>query len=82
MQQPPGVSSKDHILVHKLHKVMYGLKQTPRSWFQKLTNTLRQLGFTAIKGDTFLFVKFTQSYTIFNLIYVDDHNYRFINSSH
>ena len=53
-------------------KAIYGLKQTPRSWFQKLTSTLETFGFHSTNSDNSLFVKFHNSYTIFILIYVDD----------
>jgi len=71
MQQPPAFST-DSTLVFQLNKAIYDLKQAPRAWFQKLSTTLLHLGFTAAKSDTSLFTRFTQSHTIFTLIYVDD----------
>ena len=72
MQQPPGFVSANPHLVCRLHKAIYGLKQAPRSWFLKLSNTLHSLGFTPIKSDTSLFVRFTPSHTLLVLVYVDD----------
>lgn len=38
MEQPPGFSiSSPTPLVCKLHKAIYGLKQSPRAWFTKLS---------------------------------------------
>ena len=71
MQQPPGFST-DSTLVCRLNNAKYGLKQAPHAWFQKLSTTLLHLGFVAAKSDTSLFTRFTQSHTIFILIYVDD----------
>jgi len=44
-------------LVFKLHKVIYGFKQTPCSWFHKLSATLSSFDFSAIRSDTSLFFK-------------------------
>jgi len=72
MQQPPGFISHDPPLVCQLHKVIYDLKQALRSWFSKLSTTLCDLGFCSTVSDTSVFTKFTSSYTMFVLVYVDD----------
>lgn len=69
---PPGFVSHYPKLVCQLRKVIYGLKQEPRSWFSKLTTTLFKLGFTSTMSDTYVFTKFTSSYTMFLLVYVND----------
>jgi len=72
MQHPLGFESSSPHLVCKLQKAICGLKQAPRSWFEKLGSTLELFGFHYTKSDNSLFVKFHNSYTIFILIYVDD----------
>jgi len=72
MQQPPGFAYRDSTLVYRLHKAIYGLKQAPRSWFSKLSQTLIHLGFQFTVSDSSVLTKFTTSYTLFVLVYVDD----------
>lgn len=46
MWQPAGFVSTqhlDHVLL--LKKPLYGLKQSPRAWFSKLSTCLKQWGF-------------------------------------
>lgn len=45
-QQNRGCSS----LVCKLHKVIYGLKQSPGAWFDKLPHFLISVGFESLNG--------------------------------
>ncbi|XP_062119585.1 uncharacterized mitochondrial protein AtMg00810-like [Humulus lupulus] len=73
MHQPPGfkdVSSPS--LVCKLHKALYGLRQAPRAWFDKLKSAIFSLGFTSSRADTSLFLRFTPQHICFILVYVDD----------
>ena len=72
MQQPPGFISNNSQLVCKLNKAIYGLKQTPRSWYKKLSITFQSLGFNSTTSDPSLLVRFTHSSSLFVLIYVDD----------
>uniref|UniRef100_A0A803PCZ9 Reverse transcriptase Ty1/copia-type domain-containing protein n=1 Tax=Cannabis sativa TaxID=3483 RepID=A0A803PCZ9_CANSA len=73
MVQPPSFIDPDHpTKVCKLHKVIYGLKQAPPAWFEKLSNVLVQLGFTPAKTDHSLFTLLTTTSIIYILIYVDD----------
>ena len=56
----------------KLNKAIYALKQAPKSWFHKLSETLCSLGFNSTKSDTSLFTHFKNDTILFILIYVDD----------
>lgn len=57
MQQPPGFED-DRYPSHvcKLQRAIYGLKQSPRAWYARLSARLHQLGFTSSKADTSLFI--------------------------
>lgn len=41
----------------KLKKSLYGLKQFPRTWFEKFTNSIRNKGSNQSRGDHILFYK-------------------------
>ena len=73
MRQPPGFEDSNHPdYVCKLHKSIYGLKQSPRAWYSRLSDMLRQLRFVAAKTDTSLFVFHHGGITVYLLVYVDD----------
>lgn len=71
-QLPDFVNSDFPLHVCKLKKSIYGLKQTPRAWFAKLSNKLLSLGFRCSSADSSLFIMRTTSDCIYILIYVDD----------
>ncbi|KAJ9547397.1 hypothetical protein OSB04_019940 [Centaurea solstitialis] len=71
MTPPPGVSlPPGHVC--RLCKALYGLKQAPQAWFEKFSNTVLSLGFSASNYDSGLFTRTTDSGTILLLLYVDD----------
>jgi len=73
MAQPPGFVNAQHPnKVCKLHKSLYGLRQSPRAWYERLSNFLHSIGFTSTASDASLFLRFTNSSQIYMLIYVDD----------
>jgi Reverse transcriptase (RNA-dependent DNA polymerase) len=55
-----------------LHKALYGLRQSPRVWYQKLSDTLFHLGFVTSASDPSLFLYHKGSDVAFLLVYVDD----------
>lgn len=57
--------------VGKLKKILYGLMQSPRKWFQKLSLTLISLGYTQSRQDHGLFIHTTHSTITLVLVYVD-----------
>jgi histone deacetylase 1/2 len=73
MQQPPGFED-DRFPSHvcKLQRALYGLKQSPRAWYARLSARLHQLGFVSSKADTSLFIFTQHGVQIYMLVYVDD----------
>jgi len=54
MRQAPGyeVEGRDgKVLVYWLRKLLYGLKQAGRHWYQKLVEIMMKLGFMRCEGD-------------------------------
>ncbi|KAL0641744.1 hypothetical protein Bca4012_102720 [Brassica carinata] len=73
MYPPPGL---EHLVkrgnVLRLKKAIYGLKQSPRAWYNKLSTTLNGRGFKKSELDHTLFTLTTPSGMIALLVYVDD----------
>lgn len=55
MRLPPGFTHEDPRKVCRLRKAIYGLKQTPRFWFAKLSTALIEFGFVQAYSDYSLF---------------------------
>ncbi|XP_068340318.1 uncharacterized mitochondrial protein AtMg00810-like [Pyrus communis] len=73
MRLPPGHSqSHKQDVVCKLHKSIYGLKQSPRAWYAKLSSVLISVGFGRSNADSSLFVRSGTADTLVVLVYVDD----------
>jgi histone deacetylase 1/2 len=73
MQQPPGFEDAHHPThVCKLQRALYGLKQSPRAWYARLSSFLHELGFISSKADTSLFIFSREGVQIYMLVYVDD----------
>jgi len=56
MEQPKGFTHEGEHLVCKLHKSLYGLKQFPRAWNQKLDVFLKSIEFTRSDADFTMYV--------------------------
>ncbi|WZZ44914.1 hypothetical protein YC2023_041173 [Brassica napus] len=73
MYPPPGL---EHLVkrgnVLRLKKAIYGLKQSPRAWYNKLSTTLNGQGFKKSELDHTLFTLTTPSGMVALLVYVDD----------
>lgn len=73
MQQPPGFEDAQHpSYVYRLHKAIYGLKQSPHAWYSRLTQRLQELGFVPSRADVSLFVLSRPDLHVYILVYVDD----------
>lgn len=65
-------SARTSDLVCKLKKSLYGLRQAPRNWFEKLATTLKQLHFIQSLSDYSMFTLTTANSITLVLVYVDD----------
>ena len=73
MKQPEGFAVKDKKeLVCKLKKYLYGLKHSPRMWYQKFDTFAQGLGFTRRKADHCVYFKLIGDRVIYLVLYVDD----------
>lgn len=72
MQLPPGFRTDDKTKVCRLHKSLYGLRQAPRCWFEKLSNALLEYGFLQESTDYSLFTYVHDDQRLHVLVYVDD----------
>lgn len=73
MKQPAGFvdKTKPDYVCH-LHKLLYGLKQSPRAWFNKFSDFLIEFGFVCSVKDPSLFIYNKNGNIIMLLFYVDD----------
>jgi hypothetical protein len=73
MKQPEGfvVKGKKE-LVCKLKNPMYGLKQSPRMWYQNFDTYMLGLGFTRSKEDHYVYFKLIGDHLIYLVLCVDD----------
>jgi Reverse transcriptase (RNA-dependent DNA polymerase) len=69
---PQGHKGSNSGMVCKLAKAIYGLKQSPRAWYSKLSHALITKGFVKGKSDSTMFVHSTTHTKTIVLVYVDD----------
>ncbi len=73
MVQPEGfVHQGKENYVCKLKKSLYGLKQSPRAWYQKIDTFLVESGFTRSIADHSLYFMQEGQHVVIVIIYVDD----------
>ena len=73
MDIPPGYTgSSGNKIVCKLERALYGLKQSPRAWFGRLSSAMRKYGYRQSNSDHTLFLKHRQSKVTALIVYVDD----------
>ena len=60
-------------LVLILKKALYGMKQEPTSWYEKIDSFFFQQGFMRSESDMNLYTKFdTKGYVVMIYLYLDD----------
>ena len=72
MKLPQGFTHSDPKKVCRLPKDVYGLKQAPKYWYEKLTEALTKYGFKHSYEDYSLFMYTKGNVEIRVLIYIDD----------
>ncbi|WVZ55981.1 hypothetical protein U9M48_006573 [Paspalum notatum var. saurae] len=73
MEIPPGFAGSQTIgKVCKLKKSLYGLKQSPRAWFDRFRRAVCDMGYTQCNGDHTVFYKHRGMYITIMAVYVDD----------
>ncbi|KAL0392174.1 UNVERIFIED_CONTAM: Sucrose transport protein SUC4 [Sesamum radiatum] len=74
MEQPPGYVARGEKqrMVCKLKKAIYGLKQSPKAWFDKFSRIIGEFGFSRCQVDHSVFVQTTRSGMVVLAVYVDD----------
>ena len=73
IEVPPGFSNKQTIgKVCKLKKSLYGLKQSPRAWFDRFRRAVCDMGYSQCSGDHPVFYRHKGSYITILAVYVDD----------
>lgn len=73
IKQPKGFEihgRESHVC--KLKKALYGLKQASRTWYARIDNYLRGLGFSKSIVDPKLYIKVVWNQPIILVLYVDD----------
>ena len=73
-EQPLGfVAQGESGLVYRLHRSLYGLKQSPRAWFGRFNFVVQEFGMTRSTSDHSVFYHHTSSrQCMYLIVYVDD----------
>lgn len=78
--QPPSFENHEYPNhVFTLKRALYGVKQAPRVWYERLRKFLLEQGYSRGKVDTTLFIKHQGKHILLVQIYVDDITFGFTN---
>jgi len=73
MEIPPGFANEQTLgKVCKLKKSLYGLKQSPRAWFDRFKRVVCDMGYSQCNGDHTVFYRYQGSRITILAVYVDD----------
>ena len=73
MEIPPGYSNFEIAgKICKLKKSLYGLKQSPRAWFDRFRRSLCSMGYKQCNGDHTIFYRHSRRRVTILAVYVDD----------
>jgi len=71
VKQPTGYDDKSG-KVCKLNKALYGLRESPRTWYECFDEYIQNLGFQRSESDYCLYIKQENDETIYLILFVDD----------
>jgi transposase InsO family protein len=73
MEIPPGfATSQTEGKVLRLKKSLYGLKQSPRAWFDRFRRAMCGMGYKQCNGDHTVFYRHNRGLKTILVVYVDD----------
>jgi len=73
MEVPDGFpEARDNTKICKINKALYGLKHSPKSWYDHISAWLGKRGLTRCEGDSNLFILKKDGKLTILLLYVDD----------
>jgi hypothetical protein len=73
MEIPPSCSKPEMVrMVCRLKKSLYGLKQSPRTWFDRFRHALCGMGYKQCNGDHTVFYKYLGRKVTVLAVYIDD----------
>jgi hypothetical protein len=73
MEIPPGLASAEtEGKVCRLKKSLYGLKQSPRAWFDRFRKAVCEMGYGQCNGDHTVFFRHSNQKITILAVYVDD----------
>ena len=74
MEQPSGFVAQveSSNMVCRLHRSLYGLKQSPRAWFDRFSTVVQQFGMVCSEADHSVFYRHSVQECIYFIVYVDD----------
>ena len=73
VEQPLGLEVQDwDTHVCRLKKALYGFKEAPRAWYERIDSYLMKLGFTRSNVDLNLYFKVDREKPLILVFYVDD----------
>jgi hypothetical protein len=72
MEQAPHYTNGNPRDVIRLHRTIYGLKQSSRKWYEKLTSSLSTLGIYPLRSDHAVYRLIRSNHLVLLAIHIDD----------
>jgi Reverse transcriptase (RNA-dependent DNA polymerase) len=73
MKIPPGFENEQFKgKVCRLKRSLYGLKQSPRAWFDRFSMVMKKLGYQQSNADHIMFIRRKEEKICILVVYVDD----------